>query len=868
MQEPLYDFMLLVEADLKQFLRGSAFDDILKTYPAERVINYLWETHRRSKIDFDDIDDCVRKAIISVGPREIENFLNTLPSPRRKAFEIFIGHVDAFLAEELHVPLSHSLQLAFVIFLIEMRWFSFLQNENEHPLFREEFDFNDPIKFYTFIMNEFSFESLKLWALEKRAEAHGKLGNHLARFKDLSQILSLNPDSSLAKQQREDIYKQKIENTDSAINVLSEIIEKNPDDVWAYDKRGVKYFIVKNYTLALQDAAEITRINPNSTLGYIQCAECHFQIGDFEALVEDYTRLINSKYQLHETFKSRALIYIKLGRVTEAIADLTKIIELDSKNLWALEERAKLNAKTNNMMALDEDVIEILKRGGSWNMDYHYEPKNSEKIKILVEVGKPSEATKILLALANDLMTNCVHVSYRVDFFVNALRLFLDKHYFNESIDLLDSFFSHISIYFDFPDSWDNAQRDRVFNKMEKILDELRSKKSELNAESASTLEKLCKRFSTRLLKADVEEKGERGKIFKIRELLEEVMNEGISRNPHVNSRNLYSIPLSYKDDALGKLSQHTVDKIESWINEKKSAPCVGKLYDPKIIEWTEKFIDIFKNPEAPVPLTSKPAVKKAYELRIGFHRQSHGIKGEERHSAEELLKHCRHPDMVLPTALMFIESDKKTQEMSASEYVSQYGYGHIEIIDIFCQLHRYNEAILLLQNLFSRASHYFDFPQEENDFFRLLFFNDLQEKMNDLLKKIKEIPSDNCKNCIEMLESFIFKHKKYAYKAKLDKVSRKHDGYFSESVNTAIKALGWSDKFFCRLAHSAHAVVEECPSYFDEEGETYQDLMQLTQVGSGKIKDNYKRIGMFSQPALPSIVNQSNSVCAVGSGP
>ena len=109
------------------------------------------------------------------------------------------------------------------------------------------------------------------------------------------------------------------------------LVEKNPNDVKARGTLGYIYTLKRMYPEAEQQYLEMIKRAPEQK--YLNgMGVFYYDRGQFEKAVEFYKKAIEVQPH-HVTFISLAFAYIRLGRTDEAIAALTRSIELDASKM-------------------------------------------------------------------------------------------------------------------------------------------------------------------------------------------------------------------------------------------------------------------------------------------------------------------------------------------------------------------------------------------------------------------------------------------------------------------------------------------------------------------------------------------------------
>jgi tetratricopeptide (TPR) repeat protein len=127
---------------------------------------------------------------------------------------------------------------------------------------------------------------------------------------------------------------------DGAIVAFNQVIELDPQNVEAYNLRGViKYSHKGDADGALADLSRAIELNQTYVLAYSNRAKIEFNNHKFDQAIADYDRLIEFDSQNIDVFTHRGEAKNQQGDHAGAIADYDQVIKLDPKNFTAFNER-------------------------------------------------------------------------------------------------------------------------------------------------------------------------------------------------------------------------------------------------------------------------------------------------------------------------------------------------------------------------------------------------------------------------------------------------------------------------------------------------------------------------------------------------
>lgn len=128
----------------------------------------------------------------------------------------------------------------------------------------------------------------------------------------------------------------------AAIDLLTKVVEANPNEVEAFYNRGLAYVQLKDYEKAIADYSQVLKLDSNDDEAYYNRGLARVELGDDAGAIADFTEVITRKPTNAEAFYNRALAYAELKEDTKAIGDLQKASELFAKQGKKTESEAAL----------------------------------------------------------------------------------------------------------------------------------------------------------------------------------------------------------------------------------------------------------------------------------------------------------------------------------------------------------------------------------------------------------------------------------------------------------------------------------------------------------------------------------------------
>lgn len=115
---------------------------------------------------------------------------------------------------------------------------------------------------------------------------------------------------------------------ENPIKVFSTLIEKNPSDYHAYNKRGVVWFYNGDYDKAIFDYSRALIENLNYAEAYCNRGVTWFFKGNFDQAIDDFTAAINIKPRYFEAYCFRGDAWYKKVKFDLAISDYNTALEI------------------------------------------------------------------------------------------------------------------------------------------------------------------------------------------------------------------------------------------------------------------------------------------------------------------------------------------------------------------------------------------------------------------------------------------------------------------------------------------------------------------------------------------------------------
>jgi tetratricopeptide (TPR) repeat protein len=199
-------------------------------------------------------------------------------------------------------------------------------------------------------------------ALEEiRGLAYFSLGDEKNALESYDRALKLDANEEMQiriRYNKANIYYEKNETWDQALEELRQIIQQTPKDADAYSFMGDIFYGRKEYTLAINYYQTAIRLNPKNAQFYTNLGTAYNLLSyEMEAL-NNYNRALEIDPNNAQAYYWRGSLLDKFGKYKDALIDIDKSLKLDPKFVDALYRRVFINAKSNNF----EDALSDYKK--------------------------------------------------------------------------------------------------------------------------------------------------------------------------------------------------------------------------------------------------------------------------------------------------------------------------------------------------------------------------------------------------------------------------------------------------------------------------------------------------------------------------
>jgi tetratricopeptide (TPR) repeat protein len=170
-------------------------------------------------------------------------------------------------------------------------------------------------------------------------------------------LIELEPDNAFAYDRRGITY-GRAERYDEAIADFSRAIGIDPTFAGAYNNRGLSYYKQYEFDEAIADYDIAIHLSPDVAIFYANRGLAHSQREDLYAAIADYNKAIELDPTLLETHNNRGEAYAELGEYEKAIADFDRELELNPGDIVAYANRVEIAGRVHGQPETEKNYYE------------------------------------------------------------------------------------------------------------------------------------------------------------------------------------------------------------------------------------------------------------------------------------------------------------------------------------------------------------------------------------------------------------------------------------------------------------------------------------------------------------------------------
>lgn len=157
-------------------------------------------------------------------------------------------------------------------------------------------------------------------ALQRRARAHGRKGQHAQALADFTKAVELRPSDANLHAGRGGAH-QSLRQYEQALIAYDEAIRLDANNVGARNGRGNTHRALQRYDLAVADFDESIRLRPNYVFAYYNRGLTNVDMGRPDQALRDFTSALGVDKDYAGAYTNRGLLHEKAGERDRAIAD-------------------------------------------------------------------------------------------------------------------------------------------------------------------------------------------------------------------------------------------------------------------------------------------------------------------------------------------------------------------------------------------------------------------------------------------------------------------------------------------------------------------------------------------------------------------
>ncbi|WP_138501502.1 tetratricopeptide repeat protein [Nostoc sp. PA-18-2419] len=212
-------------------------------------------------------------------------------------------------------------------------------------------------------------------------------GNYEGAVKDFNQLIELEPQNALAYNKRGDAY-YRLGDYEQAQADSSQAILLNPQDANAYYDRGFALYELAKYKEAIADYTQAIKLNSQDAYAYYGRGLARFQLKDRKGALGDFTKAIAIKPEYTDAYLQRGILRRRLQLKQAAIQDFDAIIKINPSDARAYYQRGLTQVINKQKYAALQDYSNAI------NINPKYIEAYLTRGDIYSDLGNKIEATE------------------------------------------------------------------------------------------------------------------------------------------------------------------------------------------------------------------------------------------------------------------------------------------------------------------------------------------------------------------------------------------------------------------------------------------------------------------------------------------
>ncbi len=112
------------------------------------------------------------------------------------------------------------------------------------------------------------------------------------------------------------------------------------------------------------------KVEMDMAVGFYDSGIAHADRGEWVQAIADFTKVIQLNPTVAEAYFNRAVSHTKLGNLAQALVDLTEVIKLTPNDPIALHNRAVIYLHLKDFKCSREDFVKVKRLGGKVNPEF------------------------------------------------------------------------------------------------------------------------------------------------------------------------------------------------------------------------------------------------------------------------------------------------------------------------------------------------------------------------------------------------------------------------------------------------------------------------------------------------------------------
>ncbi|MEH2423589.1 MAG: tetratricopeptide repeat protein [Nostoc sp.] len=212
-------------------------------------------------------------------------------------------------------------------------------------------------------------------------------GNYEGAIEDFNQVIQLDPQNALAYNRRGDAY-YRLGDYEQAQADSSQALLLNPQDANAYFDRGFAFSELGKYKEAIADYTQAIKLNSKNAYAYYGRGLARAQLKDNKGAIGDFSKAIAFKPQHTEAYLQRGILRRHLRQRLEAIQDFDTVIKINPSDAKAYYQRGLTQSLNKQKYAALKDYTDAI------NINPKYIEAYLNRGDVYSDLGDKLEATE------------------------------------------------------------------------------------------------------------------------------------------------------------------------------------------------------------------------------------------------------------------------------------------------------------------------------------------------------------------------------------------------------------------------------------------------------------------------------------------